>query len=86
MNKVLTGLNIREWTRETKVKNQRTPHTICFWKTQIFSPLIHNEPVRYVIEATGLASLEQRLCPPYFENLDKWHLAVFVRAPWRCLR
>ena len=36
MNKGLTGLNIGEWTRETKVKNQRTPHAICFWKTQIF--------------------------------------------------
>ena len=44
------------------------------------APLIHNEPVRYAIEATGLASLEQRLCPPYFENLDKWHLAVFCTS------
>ena len=84
MNNGLTGLNLREWTRETKVKN---PYIICFWKTQIFlASLKHNEPVRYTIEVAGLAPLEQRLCQPYFENLDKWHLAGFVRAPWLCLK
>ena len=43
---------------------------------------IDNEPVRYAITAARLGPLEQRLCQPYFENLDKWHSAVFVRAPW----
>ena len=85
MNKGLTGLNLREWTRETKVKNQRTPYTYLFLEnTDYLASLIHNEPVMYAIAAAGLAPLEQRPCPPYFENLDKCHLAVFVQVPWLC--
>ena len=53
----------------------------------IFSALLmYNEPVRYAIAAAKLGPLEKRLCEPYFGNLDKWHSAVFVQAPWFCLR
>ena len=84
MNKELTGLNPREWARETKVNGFL--YVFVSGKHRFSASLMHNELVRYAIAVARLAPLEQRLCQPYFDNLEKWHSAVFERAPYRCLR